>query len=53
MTESGSLHHRLRRAPPLVDPDAAGRRLGDIADALPEGLLDAPLRALLLSLIHI
>ncbi|MCJ2083443.1 bifunctional [glutamine synthetase] adenylyltransferase/[glutamine synthetase]-adenylyl-L-tyrosine phosphorylase [Methylobacterium sp. J-090] len=50
MTESGSLHHRLRRAPPLVDPAAAARLLADIEDALPAGLLDAPLRALLLAL---
>ncbi|KQP59222.1 bifunctional [glutamine synthetase] adenylyltransferase/[glutamine synthetase]-adenylyl-L-tyrosine phosphorylase [Methylobacterium sp. Leaf112] len=50
MTEPGSLHHRLRRAPPLIDPEAAAGRLADIEDAFPAGFLDVPLRALVLAL---
>jgi len=50
MTEPGRLRDRLHRAPALVAPEAAARRLADIEAAFPEGFLDAPLRALVLAL---
>ncbi|SFG90206.1 bifunctional [glutamine synthetase] adenylyltransferase/[glutamine synthetase]-adenylyl-L-tyrosine phosphorylase [Methylobacterium gossipiicola] len=50
MTETVSLRERLRRAPPLGDPEAAARRLADIEAAFPTGFLDPSLRRLLLAL---
>ncbi|MBD8906120.1 bifunctional [glutamine synthetase] adenylyltransferase/[glutamine synthetase]-adenylyl-L-tyrosine phosphorylase [Methylorubrum zatmanii] len=47
---TASLIQRLVQAPPLSDPETARRRLGEIADALPEALREGPAADLLLAL---